>query len=108
MNYYLWPHGDEKRLRHYLERNKVDLRYGTKHRKDMTDGDVAYFCIGKGRGIVAYATLGGKPKPMPLNEVQDNRFRLAVDLKDIHYIEPPIKKKCPRAVTRLQGPLPLL
>ena len=98
MRYYLWPHACEKRLRHYLNKGKVDLSKGTKNRKNMDAGDVAYFCIGRGRGIVACATLAGKPKPMRPNEVQDARFNLAVELKNILYIDPPIKWKCPRSV----------
>lgn len=108
MRYYLWPHGDECRLRYYLKKEIIDGRKSMGHYKDMTTGDLAYFCVTKRRGIVAFATLAGQPKSMPENDILDSRFRLCVELTDIHYINPAIKTKCPRIVTELPGPLPMV
>lgn len=112
MRYYLWPHGCEKRLRHFLERGKVDLDHRMPHKKDMAAGDVAYFYVTHNVWIVAFATLVGSSYSMPADEVMDDRFSLAVDLQDIHYINPPVK--CHWGKGKVQGsfillePLPLL
>jgi len=112
MSYYLWPHGDEQRLRHYLEKGRVDLRVDTPFQDEMDGGDVAYFYVTNKVGLVAFATLAGRPYQMPAGEVRNPAFPLAVSLRGIHYISPPIRCQGKRGkfqwVTRLSTPLQML
>ena len=91
MKYYLWPHGDKERLCNCLKKSKVDLGRETRYQKVMSAGDVAYFYLTPKIGIVAFATLAGKPYEIEPAEVIEPAFPLAVNLEDIHYITPPIK-----------------